>query len=55
MFRQGSIRHHGGSESDPLNQEAGVQKGIWIPTKFNDWGTPIVPIRKKGMGSKVKL
>ena len=42
---------------EDLNQalEAGVQKGIWIPTKFNDWGTPIVPIRKKRTGSKVKL
>ena len=33
---------------DDLNQayEAGIKKGIWIPTQFNEYGTPVVPIRK---------
>ena len=25
---------------------AGIKKGIWVPTKFNAYGTPVVPIRK---------
>lgn len=33
---------------DDLNQayDAGVKRGIWQPTQFNDYGTPVVPIRK---------
>ena len=33
---------------DDLNQayEAGIKKGIWIPTQFNEYGTPVVPVRK---------
>ena len=33
---------------DDLNQayEAGIKRGIWIPTQFNEYGTPVVPIRK---------
>ena len=27
--------------------DAGVKKGIWTPVQFNDWGTPIVPVRKR--------
>ena len=36
------------SLQEDLNQtlDRGIQKGIWIPTNFNDYGTPIVPIRK---------
>ena len=25
----------------------GIKKGIWTPVQFNDWDTPIVPVRKK--------
>ena len=28
--------------------DAGIKKGIWTPVQFNDWGTPIVPVQKKG-------
>ena len=33
---------------DNLNQayEAGIKRGIWIPTQFNEYETPVVPIRK---------
>ena len=33
---------------DDLNAayEAGIQKGVWEPTPFNEWGTPVVPVRK---------
>ena len=33
---------------DDLNQvyDAGISKGIWEPTQFNDYGTPVVPVRK---------
>ena len=36
------------SIQEDLNQalDAGIKKGIWSPTHFNDYGTPIVPIRK---------
>ena len=27
--------------------DAGIAQGIWTPVQFNDWGTPMVPIRKK--------
>ena len=26
--------------------DAGITKGIWTPTQFCDWGTPMVPVRK---------
>ena len=26
--------------------EAGIQKGVWVPTSFNEYGTPVVPVRK---------
>ena len=26
--------------------DAGITKGIWTPTHFYDWGTPVVPVRK---------
>ena len=28
--------------------DAGIKKGIWTP---NDWGTPIVPVRKRGQNN----
>lgn len=33
---------------DELNvaYDEGIRKGIWIPTQFNDYGTPVVPVRK---------
>jgi hypothetical protein len=33
---------------EDLNQtyDAGIAKGIWEPTQFNEYGTPVVPIRK---------
>ena len=32
-----------------LNQayDAGIAKGIWEPTIFNEYGTPVVPVRKQ--------
>ena len=27
--------------------DAGIAKGVWKPTQFNAYGTPVVPIRKK--------
>ena len=32
--------------------KAEISRGIWTQVKFNDWGTPVVPIRKKQSGSK---
>ena len=26
--------------------EDGIKKGIWIPTQFNDYGTPVFPVDK---------
>ena len=26
--------------------DAGNARGVWTPTPFNDWGTPVIPIRK---------
>ncbi len=26
--------------------DAGISKGVWEPTQFNEWGTPVVPVRK---------
>ena len=36
------------SIQEDLNQalDAGIRKGIWFTTHFNEYGTPIVPIRK---------
>ena len=33
---------------DDLNAayEVGIRRGIWVPTSFNDYGTPVVPVRK---------
>lgn len=36
--------------------DEGIRKGIWEPTDFNDYGTPVVPVRKPSTGSgKPKL
>ena len=32
--------------------EAGVRRSIWKTVDFNDWGTPVVPIRKRTPNSK---
>ena len=42
---------------DDLNQdcEAGIKNGIWIPTQFNQYGTPVVPIRKAPRQKKAKF
>ena len=29
-----------------LAYDAGIKKGVWKPAQFNDWGTPVVPVRK---------
>ena len=36
---------------EDLNQayDAGIAKGIWEPTIFNDYGTPVVPVRKQSL------
>ena len=26
--------------------EEGIVKGVWKPVQFNEYGTPVVPIRK---------
>ena len=26
--------------------DAGIARGVWTPSQFNDWGTPVVPIQK---------
>jgi len=26
--------------------DVGIARGIWTPMSFNDWGTPVVPVRK---------
>ena len=33
-------------ERDLDSYEAGIQKGVWVSTSFNEYGTPVVPIRK---------
>jgi len=33
-------------EELPQAYDAGIAGGIWTPTSFNDWGTPVVPVRK---------
>ena len=37
--------------------DEGIAKGVWKPAKFNEWGTPVVPIRKPqtSQSSKPKL
>ena len=35
--------------------QAGIQKGVWEPTQFNAYGTPIVPIQKTQEDGKIKL
>lgn len=35
---------------------AGIAKGVWLPTQFNDYGTPVVPIQKASLpGQLAKL
>ena len=36
---------------EDLNQayDAGIAKGIWEPTIFNEYGTPVVPVRKQSL------
>ena len=34
--------------------EEGIAKGIWEPTKFNDYGTPVVPVRKAPLPGQSK-
>ncbi|KFD47710.1 hypothetical protein M513_11388 [Trichuris suis] len=33
---------------EDLNQayDAGIKRGVWVPTQFNEYGTPVVPVRK---------
>jgi len=31
--------------------DVGITRGIWTPTSFNDWGTPVVPVRKAAQTS----
>ena len=35
--------------------EAGIRKGIWMPCEFNDYGTPAVPIRKRGKSGGIRV
>ena len=36
--------------------DAGIARGVWLPTQFNDYGTPVVPIRKAHLpGQSAKL
>ena len=36
--------------------DAGIARGVWLPTQFNDYGTPVVPIRKASLpGQPAKL
>ena len=34
--------------------ETGISGGIWTPTPFNDWGTPVVPVRKSPLSGNNK-
>lgn len=43
---------------DELNQayDAGIKRGVWSTSQFNEYGTPVVPIRKASVnGKKAKL
>ena len=31
--------------------DVGIVRCIWTPTSFNDWGTPVVPVRKAAPAS----
>jgi len=33
--------------------DVGIAGGIWTPTSFNDWGTPVVPVRKAAQTSNI--
>ena len=33
---------------------AGITRGVWQPTQFNDYGTPVVPIRKATLPGQTK-
>ena len=36
--------------------DVGIARGVWLPTQFNDCGTPVVPIRKPSLpGQPAKL
>lgn len=41
---------------DDLNQayDAGMKRGVWQPTQFNPYGTPVVPIRKPLLPGQTK-
>ena len=39
-----SFHHPGGSLPSLYN--AGIAKGVWQPTQFNEYGTPVVPFGK---------
>ena len=41
---------------DDLNQayDAGIKRGVWEPTQFNAYGTPVVPIRKALLSGQAK-
>ncbi|MEE4247163.1 MAG: RNase H-like domain-containing protein [Kangiellaceae bacterium] len=34
--------------------DAGIKKGIWEPTQFNDYGTPVVPVKKAVLPGQAK-
>ena len=34
--------------------DAGVKRGVWRKTQFNEYGTPVVPIRKPLMPGQAK-
>ena len=34
--------------------KAGITRGVWQPTQFNDYGTPVVPIRKATLPGQTK-
>ena len=34
--------------------EAGIAKGVWKPVQFNEYGTPVVPIRKAHTSGSLK-
>ena len=31
--------------------DVGIARSIWTPTSFDDWGTPVVPVRKTAQTS----
>ena len=44
------------SVQEDLNQayDDGIAKGIWEPTIFNEYGTPVVPVRKQSLPNQPK-